>query len=306
MILKAPALRRGDVVRIIAPASPFERSRFDKGVAELKAMGFEPKWRDDVFSSDGYLAGNDERRAAELTEAFEDREARGVVCARGGYGTPRLLARLDFQRLLKSPKVLVGYSDITALLLAFTNSGLVTFHGPMSTGHMATHGLTVDDRSSLTRTVGEARPAGRIGLGNTIVAGTAEGPLIGGNLALLAAMVGTPWMPSLDGAILFVEDVGEKAFRLDRMLTQLILAGLTKKLAGIALGRFAGCTNPGGKKSAEEVVAEIAASVGVPCVEDLPFGHDGENRTIPLGVRGRISGTKGGQGSLDVLEAAVS
>lgn len=288
-------------MRVIAPASPFDRGRFDKGVRVLEELGFRVSWRPDVFTANGYLAGDDERRAQELTEAFADPEVKGIVCARGGYGTPRLLGRLDFAALVKDAKVFVGFSDVTALLLAFHRAGMVTFHGPMTTGRMAETGLSRDDVDSFVRTIGDAKPAGVVGEGRVVVAGDVEGPLVGGNLALLAALCGTPWAPLAKGAILFLEEVGEKPYRVDRLLTQLEHSGVLGEAAGIAFGRFSGCENPADpSQKVDELLAAFAKRIGKPAVTGLPIGHDGENRTVPVGVRARLSG-----GVLSVLEPAV-
>lgn len=300
-MIRPPALRRGDLVRVIAPASPFDRGRFDKGVRVLEDLGYRVAWRPDVFSASGYLAGDDERRARELLDAFADPEAKGIVCARGGYGTPRILKQIDFAALAKTPKVFVGFSDVTALLLAFARAGMVTFHGPMTTGRMAETGFSREDAESFVRTVGEAKPAGLVGEGRVLVPGTAEGPLVGGNLALVAALAGTPWSAATDGAVLFLEDVGEKPYRIDRMLTQLELAGILDRVAGLALGRFSGCENPADpSQKVERLLESFAKRIGKPAIADLPFGHDGENRTLPVGIRARMEG-----GRLVVVEAAV-
>lgn len=288
-------------MRIIAPASPFDRGRFDRGVKVLEDLGFRVAWRPDVFSATGYVAGDDDRRAQELIEAFADPETRGVVCARGGYGTPRILSRLDFAALAKNPKVFVGFSDVTALLLGFHRAGLVTFHGPMTTGRMAESSFSREDADSFVRATGEAKPFGVIGEGRVLVPGEAEGPLVGGNLAMVASLMGTPWAPMAKGAILFLEDVGEKPYRVDRMLMQLELSGVLADAAGIAFGRFSGCENPADpSQKVDDVLATFAKRTGKPAVAGLPFGHDGENRTLPVGVKARLSG-----GVLSVVEAAV-
>lgn len=301
-MIRPPALRPGDLVRVIAPASPFDRGRFDKGVHVLEELGYRVAWRPDVFATEGYLAGDDERRAQELAGAFADPEARAIVCARGGYGTPRILPRIDFAALVKHPKVFVGFSDVTALLLAFHRAGMVTFHGPMATGRMAVgSGLTREEVGSFVRTVSGAEPAGVVGEGRVLVPGAAEGPLVGGNLALVAALLGTPWAPLTEGAILFLEEVGEKPYRIDRMLTQLELAGALERIAGLCFGRFSGCENPADPaQRVDDLLAATARRLGKPALACLPFGHDGENRTLPVGVRARIAG-----GVLEVIEPAV-
>lgn len=303
MSVKPPALKRGDLIRVIAPASPFDRTRLADGAKVLEAMGFRVDWREDVFATAGYLAGGDARRADELMAAFRDPQVRGIVCARGGYGTPRILDRLDYAEIAKHAKVFCGFSDVTALLLAFhTRAGMVSFHGPNATGRMAEHGLDPPEITSFVATVGTSAPAGRVAKGETLHPGAAAGPLLGGNLAMVTALLGTPYAPDFEGAILFLEDVGEKFFRLDRMLTQLRLAGVLDRVAGIAFGRFSGCTNPPDPAArVEDLLASFASAAGKPCIAGLPFGHDGDNRTLPVGVRAEIGG-----GALTVVEAAVS
>lgn len=307
-MIRPPALKNGDLIRVIAPASHFDRGRFDRGTEVLREMGFRVEWREDVFAQRDYLAGDDARRSTELALAFADPETKGIVCARGGYGSPRILPQLDFAALVRTPKVFVGFSDITALLLGFHRAGMVTFHGPMATGWMSSaEGLSAEDRASMMRTLTEAKAPGRVGEGTTFVAGLAEGPLVGGNLAMLTSTIGTPWFPDLSGAILFLEDVGEKPFRLDRMAIHLRNAGVLERVAGVALGRFSNCENPADPATtAENVLREIFVEAGKPCVWGLPFGHDGHNRTIPVGVRGRLAAGRDGRGSLDVIEPAVS
>lgn len=297
-LIRPPRLSPGDTIRVVAPASPFDRAVFDKGVAALESLGFRVSWGEDLFESRRYLAGSDERRARELMEAFEDRGSRAIVCARGGYGTPRILPLLDFARIARSPKVFVGFSDPTALHLAFARHGIVSFHGPNVCGLAA----FPPERETFLAATTRPQPMGEIARGETVVPGRAEGPLVGGNLAMLAALAGTPFFPDLAGAILFVEDVGEKPFRIDRMLTTLRLAGALEGIAGIALGRFSGCVNPADTSFDGETIAkELARELGKPCIAGLAFGHEGENRTIPVGVRGAIE-----DGRLLALEAAVT
>lgn len=302
-MIRPPHLKRGDLVRIIAPASHFDRERFNRGVRVLEQeLGFRTAWRDDLFTQQRFLAGDDSRRAAELHDAFNDSEARAVFCARGGYGSARILRRLDSAVFRDHPKVLMGFSDVTALLLWMQrHAGLVVFHGPMVTGRMS-DGLSDADRDALIRTLSRPEPAGLLGQGATLVEGEAEGPLVGGSLAMLAAGVGTPYEPDTEGSILFLEDVGEKPYRLDRMLRQLLQAGLLDDVAGLALGDFVGCDNPADPENdAAAILEDFARELAVPCVAQLPFGHGESNRVVPLGVRARL-----GDGALTVLEAAVS
>lgn len=283
-------------MRVVAPASCFERERFDRGLEVWKKLGFRVSWREDLFARDRYLAGSDERRAAELAEAFAMPDVKGVVCMRGGYGTPRILERLDFGALVKSPKVFLGFSDITALHFGFRTAGLGTFHGPNFGGLDGASPAEVD---SLLRTVGDPKPAGLFAEGRTVTKGTAEGPLLGGTLSMIGAVLGSRFVPSFEGAILFLEDTGEKAFRLDRVLTQLGLAGILGAAAGIAIGRFSKGEAP--PLDPEATVEAIVKATGKPAIAGLPFGHEGENRTLPIGVRARIE-----DGRLTILEGAVT
>ncbi len=303
-LIKPPAIRAGDRLRVVAPASPFDRDRLARGVAEFERLGFHVDWRPDLFDRDGFLAGSDARRADELTEAFLDPQISGIVCARGGYGSMRLLPRLDLPRLAASPKVLLGFSDVTALLLAFLREGLVTFHGPVVTGRMAEVGLEPAERDAFRRAVMGPSATGVLGEGRALVGGVADGPLVGGTLSLIVSLLGTPWFPELDGAILFLEEVGEKPFRVDRMLTQLDLAGVFSAVAGVALGRFSRCDNPADPSvPVESVLASRFRSCGKPVLAGLPFGHDGENRTLPVGIRARLDADAG---RLVAMESAVT
>ena len=302
-VTKPPRVAPGDEIRIVAPASHFDRASFDRGVEIVKSLGWRPTWRDDLFATHRYLAGDDARRAAELAEAFADPKVKAIWCARGGYGTPRILDMLDWVRIVRSPKALIGFSDVTALLLALASHGMVGFHGPMISGRMAEKGLGAREKETLVACLGSTRPLGAWGEGRTVVAGVAEGKLVGGTLSMICAVLGTPFAaPSLfEGAILFLEDVGEKPFRLDRMMTQLALAGILERVAGVALGRFDGCVNPADPSvDGAKLVEELAAAAGKPTLAGLPFGHGGENRTLPVGVRARIA-----DGTLSILEGAV-
>lgn len=302
MTIKPPHLEPGDLVRIVAPASHFERKRFDAGVRVLEEqLGLRVTWRDDVFAQHRFLAGDDARRADELMEAFRDDECKAVWCARGGYGSTRILGRLDPQVFRDQPKVFIGFSDITAALnWIHREAGLVTFHGPMVTGRMS-EGLSDGDRDALERTLMRAEPPGVVGGGRVLVEGDARGRLIGGSLAMLAAIVGTPHQPDTDGAILFLEDVGEKPYRIDRMLRQLQQAGLFEGVVGLAVGELVGCESPQDPDNGPaEIISDFAHELELPCVIGLPFGHGEDNRIVPIGVGAELV-----DGSLTITEAAV-
>jgi muramoyltetrapeptide carboxypeptidase len=288
-VIRPPALRRGDVVRVVAPAGPFDLEPFQRGLAVLRdRLGLLPRMRDDVGARFGYLAGDDGRRLAEWLEAASDPEARALWCARGGYGAMRLLPRLEAARLLHPPRVVVGFSDITALHAALNRAGLVTVHGPMVTQLGSLSLAALDHLEALLFGPADPAPAGAApaaGSGVTAAAvvrpGRATGPLLGGNLSLLAHLCGTPWQPRLAGAVLFLEEVGERPYRLDRAFTQLGLSGALEGVAGVCLGAFTDCDEPG--ISGAETARRLVAGLGVPAVAGLPAGHQAENRALPLG-----------------------
>lgn len=289
-----PPLRKGDAVRVIAPASPFDPDAFARGLDVLSGrLGLRPRLRPDVTARRAYLAGDDARRLEEWREAVADPEARAIFCARGGYGAMRLLPRIDPAPLLERPKLLVGFSDVTALHALLNRAGLATVHGPVVTqlGRAPEDALVHLEAlvfGTAPRPGAWDVPAPGAGLvaARTIRPGRAAGPLLGGTLALLAHLQGTPFAPRLDGAILFLEDVGEKPYRIDRYLTQLSLAGALDRIAGLAVGQLAECDDAG--VLAADVVREVALALGVPAVEGLPAGHVDANFALPLGARATL------------------
>jgi muramoyltetrapeptide carboxypeptidase len=286
---RPPPLRAGDVVRVIAPGSAFDIPAFEAGLSVLRdRWGLRTRVRDDVTARTGYLAGDDRRRLAEWDEAVADEEATAIFCARGGYGVMRLLPSVDPAPLLERPKLVVGFSDITALHALLNRAGLATVHGPVVTQLGRAPAEALDHLWALVsgRHAGpgawEVPPPGRgLSGGVTCVPGRARGPLLGGSLTLLAHLCGTPFLPSMEGTILALEDVGERPYRLDRYLTQLKLAGALEGLAGVVLGQFTGCD--GGDGSADEVVRGLLGELGVPMVAGFPFGHEDRNLALPLG-----------------------
>jgi muramoyltetrapeptide carboxypeptidase len=275
---------------VIAPSSPFDPEELARGLAVLRdRLGLVPRHRPDLIARQGYLAGDDARRLEEWREAVADPEARAIFCARGGYGAMRLLPAIDPAPLLARPKVLVGFSDVTALHAVLNRAGLATVHGPVLTQLGRAPEAAVAQLEALLsgaprRADAWSAPAPGAGLAGSgsVRAGRASGPLLGGSLTLLAHLCGTPFLPSLDGAILLLEDVDEKPYRLDRYLTQLRLAGALDRLAGVALGQFTRCDGAGSR--GEAVVRGWAAGLGVPVVEGLPVGHEDLNLAVPLGA----------------------
>lgn len=286
-------LKRGDVVRIVAPASPFDPDLLAKGLAVLRdGMGLVPRYRDDLLARRRYLAGDDARRLEEWREAVSDPDARAIFCARGGYGTMRILPRIDPAPLLAHPKVLVGFSDLTALHAVLNRAGLATVHGPVLTQLGRATPQAVEHLSALLTRAPAPAPSGSPARGAgltgraTVRPGRADGPLLGGSLTLLAHLCGTPFLPGLRGAILALEDVDERPYRLDRYLTQLRLAGALEGLAGVALGQFSNCDDQ--EVRGLEVVREWAAELAVPVAEGFAFGHEDGNLAFPLGARATL------------------
>ena len=293
-----PGLAPGDRVAVIAPASAFDRASFEAGLALLGAR-YEVRYRPEIFERHRYLAGSDERRLAELREALLDPAIRAVFCARGGYGATRLLSRLAALPA-PAPKPLIGFSDITALHLWLQSLGRISIHGPVLTQLPL---LPQEMRARLFALLESATPAPPLQATDTYVAGTAEGPLCGGNLSMLTRVLGTPYMPDLEGAVLLLEDVGERPYRLDRMWTHLALAGVFARVRGIALGVFVNCEEKDADCSAADVLRELAAATGVPCAAGFPIGHGALNDAVPLGARVRLDAQRR---TLTFLEAAVS
>jgi muramoyltetrapeptide carboxypeptidase len=294
-----PALRPHDRVAVIAPASGFERGAFEAGLAVIAAR-YGPEYGDGMFERERYLAGSDARRLAELRAALADPGIRAVFCVRGGYGATRLLAELAAHAPQGAPKPLVGFSDITALHLWLQAHGRISIHGPVLT---QLHRLALSTHARLFELLESARPAAPLAGTATYVGGTAEGPLLGGNLSVLTRLLGTPFMPPLDGAILLLEDQGERPYRLDRMWTHLRLAGVFERARGIALGSFTSCEEPEAGYTSAEVLRELAQSEGLPCAAGFPVGHGEVNEPVPLGVRVRLDAAAA---SLTFLEPAVS
>ena len=279
-----PALRRGDRVAVIAPASGFERSAFEAGAAVIGER-YRIEHGPGIFERHRYLAGSDERRLAELNVALADPQVRAVFCARGGYGATRLLKRLTGVAPPGSPKALVGFSDITALHLWLQAHGRRSIHGPVLTQLARLPAATAERLFTLLESPAPATP---LQGSDTYVRGVAEGVLLGGNLSVLSRMLGTPFLPALDGAILLLEDQGERPYRLDRMWTHLELAGVFARVRGIALGTFTSCEEPQADYRSAEVLRELALATGLPCAAGFPVGHGEVNEPLPLGVRVRL------------------
>ncbi|MDX1648308.1 MAG: LD-carboxypeptidase [Myxococcota bacterium] len=289
-LLKPRALGAGATVALAAPAFAAEPARIEEGRAWLAAQGWKVRTRPDLTAAQGYLAGDDARRAGELMQWIDDPDVDAILCVRGGWGCHRIVPRLDPVRVRAARKPLVGFSDVTTLLLwQLRRAGLAGLHGPMLE---RAGGPTEEERDALVRALsGRALPPLR---GEPGGGGRAEGRLVGGSLTLLAASLGTPWEPRTRGAILVLEDVGEKPYALDRLLAHLRAAGKLEGLAGVGVGHLAGCTDPKREHpTALEVVREALAPLGVPLVTGLPSGHGTPNLPWPVGGRAALAGERG-------------
>ena len=312
---KPPRLRPGDTVGLIEPAG-FTDDLFDLDLVKetIVAMGLKPRLGKHLAERRGYLAGTDADRAADVNAMFADPDVRAVFAVRGGWGCARILPLLDFAMIRANPKLLVGFSDITALHLAFAaRAGFPTIHGPNAASSWprfswdAFRAIAFDGATpTLVNPVGhEDRLVQRSGRIRTFRGGKATGRLLGGNLTVLAALVGTPWLPDLDGAILFLEDVGEAPYRIDRMLTQLSLAGLLGKVAGVVFGQCMNCaaSEPSyGGYTLSEVLQQHFQPLGVPAFQGASIGHIANQFSLPVGVRAEIDADIG---SIRLLEPAV-
>jgi muramoyltetrapeptide carboxypeptidase len=307
-VLKPPPLRPGDVVGIVAPASNVDREALERGCARLRELGYQPYYLDSILDRDLYFAGSLERRVRELHEMFTRPEVRAIICARGGYGCNYLLPHLDLELIRQNPKVLVGYSDITALLTYLHDAtGLVTFHGPMAVKDFgAADGIEPASWNATTTGAGllipgESKRGDPYGI-RELVRGSAKGRLYGGCLSILCASLGTKYEVNTDDTILFLEDMNEKPYQIDRMLVQLGRAGKLSHVRGILFGEMLGCsqqrnnasgwgTQPGQDYTLEEVVGRVLAEFApaVPVAFGLRSGHVSRaNVMLPLGVTAEL------------------
>src|SRR6185437_12592594 len=289
-----PALRPGDPVVVVAPAGPFDRASFEAGL-EIIARRYRVHYDPGLLARHRYLAGTDERRLSELASALTDTGGRAVFCARGGYGMMRLLPKLEGTALAAKP--VVGFSDITALHQLLQRQGLVSIHGPVLT-QLAR--LDAHAHTRLFELLESETPAADLTGAEAYVDGTAEGPLLGGNLSVLTRLLGTPFLAPLEGAVLLLEDVGERPYRLDRMWTHLALAGVFRQIRGIVLGDFSGCEDKDANYSSADVLRELAIQTGLPCAAGFPIGHGSGNQPVPLGARVRLDA---GEHRLTFLES---
>lgn len=315
--IKPKRLRKGDTVGIVAPSGvTWDKFNLQLSTESLAAMGLKAKIFPHAMDQHGYLAGTDENRAADLMAAFRDPEVDAIFCLRGGWGAARILDMLDFNVIETNPKILIGYSDITALHTAIAaKTRLVSYLGPNagSSWRIYEADMVKDllfaakkvEYKSLTRNDGTLVP--RVNRPRTIRGGSADGHLVGGNLTVFSSLAGTPYFPDLSGAILCLEDIGEKIYRVDRMLTQLALGGHFKNLKGVALGGFTDCGPDEGEPYGGFVLGEVFeqhfGALGIPAFWGAQFGHITDNATLPLGAKARVDADTC---TIKLLEAAVT
>lgn len=309
-MLYGKKLKFGDTLGFIAPSGVLRKEGIiELAKAEAERMGFKVKLGDSCHNRYGYLAGTDAERAHDVNAMFLDDEVDAIICLRGGYGAMRILDLLDWDMIAAHPKIFVGFSDVTALHIALLQRcNMVTIHGPMSSG-WGDSPLDDFSRESLYRTLMNPTPVGELVNPpeyprQTVNPGVAEGQLVGGNLTLIAASLGTPWQLDTTGRILFIEDVGERTYCLDRMLTQMRLAGMFDKCAGVVFGDFSDCPieYPAFGLTLEEIIRDVVKPCGKPIFTGLRCGHCTPKLTLPFGVRCRMDADAC---TLTVLESAV-
>lgn len=316
-LIKPERLHPGDVIGIVTPGSPANGpDDVDRFAAVLTKLGFQPRLAPHIHKRLGYLAGDDQARASDLMAMFGDPTVKAILCARGGYGSPRLLRLLDYHFIKRHPKIFIGFSDITALHCALqTHSRLVTFHGPTLNTDLTSGNPSGFSLQSLLKTITQPAAPGGICDDTTrkpvtiLAKGTATGPLIGGNLSVLSTLIGTPFQPRFKNAIFFFEDVNEQPYRFDARLTQFLNAGLLQQVAGVAIGTNSNCEDPDAAKSSDyyqslaDVLRDRLLPLGVPVVMNLPFGHVRDNATLPMGLPATLDAVNG---DLLINEASVS
>jgi len=288
-------IRKGDTVGVITPSSPLvDDAGYDIAAANFNALGLRIKWGGNVGKKNGYLAGTDEERLADIHQMFNDPEVKAIICLRGGSGAARLLDRIDYPLIARNPKIFMGYSDITAFHQAIhTQTGLVTFHGAVANSHWTPMVINqfkqlffdgkspacITDRNAVTN----------------LTAGIAEGKLLGGNLTVLTGIAGSRFFPDFEDSILFLEEIGEEPYRIDRMFSQLALTGALKKIKGFVFGKCSDCkpANPATSLTVEQILRDYIRPLGIPAFQGALIGHIDEQWILPVGARVRMDATRG-------------
>ena len=315
-ILKPRRLKKGDTIGLVAPASSTREDEDIRFAIEVvQSLGFKVREGKHLYARNQYLAGTDQQRADDINAMFAAKDVDAIICLRGGYGTPRLLPYLDYNLIARNPKVLMGYSDITGILTGIhAKTGLVGYHGPTAKHTYTDYTLAEFKKVMMnpqrhTR-IGAPPPfeagEGRVEYDNRltrITGGTARGRLIGGNLTLIATLIGTEFEQDFHDRILFLEDVGEAPYRVDRMLTQLLLANKLQQVAGIAFGKFTETEDSGNTYSIEEVLRDRCGNLGIPVVKGFMFGHVEDQTIMPIGIEAELNAD---DATLHLMEAAVA
>ncbi|MCX6149991.1 MAG: LD-carboxypeptidase [Ignavibacteriales bacterium] len=310
-ILKPSKLNKGDLIGIVSPAStPDDLTKIEKGVRYLEGLGYQIEVGSNVGQNIGYLAGSDEQRVADLHYMFSKKEVKAIICIRGGYGSPRLLDKIDYNLIKKYPKIFVGYSDITALQMAFyKKAGLITFAGPM---------VAVDFGGEVSKFTEEMfwalitsnKKFGKVKNPdnekfNILRPGKAQGELLGGNLCLLVSLMGTEYFPSFEDKLVVFEEIGEAPYRVDRMLNQLKLAGILEQIKGVIIGRFVDCFETDQSKKSltlNEVINDYFGKLKIPIIYNFQHGHIKDNITIAFGIKYKINTE---DSFVEIIESAV-
>jgi muramoyltetrapeptide carboxypeptidase len=309
-VVRPPALCSGDTIALVAPSRPANPHRISTASAWLEKRGYHVR-TSPLCTPYHYLAGRDQDRAKEVMDAFLDDGVQALLCVRGGFGTGRILDRLDYGAIKDNPKALIGFSDSTGLQLALlARSGLVSFTGALADSDLGQGSVDPLLAESMWRLLERREALGGLPADSgdaltTICGGCGEGPLVAANLALLCSLLGTPYAPNLDGAVLLIEDVSEAPYRLDRMLTQLRLAGVLDRLSGLALGRFHDCFSPTDMEASPTLIEMVIDALGgrnIPTVSGVAYGHMRRRTVLPIGIPARIDADVG---SVTITESAV-
>lgn len=311
--IKPKKLAKNDVIGIISPASlPDDLSRIEKGVNYLEKMGYRVEVGKNVGKERGYLAGDDSERLEDLHEMFKNKHVKAIFCVRGGYGSGRLLNKINYNLIKKNPKIFVGYSDITSLQMAMlVKTGLVTFAGPMVAVDFWKDEVDPYAEEIFWRTLTSSKKLGKIINPNEekffiLNKGRGEGKLVGGNLAVFVALMGTPYFPNLKDTVILLEEVGEAPYRIDRMLNQLKIANAFNQANAVILGRFVDCYESDVEKKTltlNEVIADFLDDLEIPVIYNVKHGHISENITMPFGIKYNVNASRG---FINILESAVS
>ncbi len=314
-LIKPKRLKKGDTLGLIAPGSFITEKELHESVENLEKLGFKTVYTKNILARDGYLAGTDEQRASDVNEMFQRNDVAGIVCARGGYGCARILPMLEYELIKNNPKVLIGYSDITALLFGiYAKTGLVCFHGPVGISTFNDfsveyfENVLMNPKENLTMYNALQEKDESEYIVTPIKSGKASGELAGGNLSIVVSLIGTPFDINMERKIVFLEEVGEEPYRIDRMLTQMIEAGKFEKAAGIALGVFSNCESKPNHSgvdnsfSLREVLFDRLFDLGIPVLYGMSFGHITNKFTLPFGIKAELNSANQ---TLTLLQKAV-